>query len=830
MSYALILRYGPTLSSSTILSILALMTAGPAGAQPSAGAVAGLVSESVDVRLIEIDARVSDRKGRPVTGLERADFEVLLDGTAVPIVNFYAVEGPAVPAEVGASGAASGARPLELAILVDSSNVEIGARNMALDRVRDFLRTQLSPEDRVMLVSTSPSAGLSTPAFTDRLDRIEQELDRIAATPAWDRRAAEFREILREIGVSLSASGASVQGRMRGLEARIRAFSAEASRDTARVAADLRQVVEHLADLPGRKALLYLGGGLSLRPGEALSGALAQALGRFAALLPEGSPVPDLPGRSAEDDAGELLALARHASVRDVAFYAVALGASGPEMSLAMSRGSAEAGAGSAPGQEESWAPAVGVSRRFDLESSLQLLAGATGGLAANGRRLGRLLERLRDDARAFYSLGVEPPEGDPGKAYRLEVRVRSRSRGRGLRVRHRGTFRATGRDRDAAVAPPRVATKVAPEVEPTSGPIPRDPDVRRPKTGRPRKDRAAADLRGKGRRKVRLPEVETATGYARALRRLAAGATAGAREALAELEATAVPDAAYDQLAAIESGVLRELEEASVGGLLPVALLYADMIEVYRRRGLAPLAEHALRTSRRLAQSVARDDSDPELRAVAGRTLTELAGALTRAGRLVEARDLFELALAAQPGNAVARLGLGFCHERAGAYAAATEALEPLAEAGHAEARLRLAIHLERLGKTGRSRPLLEAASRPPAPDWIALLAVQESARIATRERRFDDAMSLLASALERWPGHPGLELQQAYLLDRRGASRQARETVTRLVAAGATDFKNPRHRYGAWPADEVASRELRAVAGAYLAELGRALETVAP
>lgn len=423
-----------TLAFFTLAAILAGLTP-PAAAQ---------VSELIEVRVVNVDARVSDRKGRPVTGLERDDFKVLVDGEAVEVVNFYAIDPAAAPESGTPQG--PGALPLHLAILVDSSSVEARARNEALDRIRDFLRAHIGPNTQVMLAS-SPLEAATDRAFTARLDLVEEGFDAIAATAVQDRRSAEFQEILQDIGTSLAASNASVRGRVHTLEARIRAFSAEISRDTARTAADLRRLVSVLAGLPGRKAILYLGGGLSLHPGEALSGALAEAVARYSSLLPEGARVPDMPAPSADDDSGQLRALARDASVRGVALYAVTLGESVPTTATTLVRGSAEAGAGSPAGQEEIWAPSVGVGRQFDLESSLQLLAGATGGLATDGRDFGRLLDRLGGDARAFYSLGIQPPEGGPDQVHRLEVRVR----GRGLTVRHRETFRTMNRDEVAA-------------------------------------------------------------------------------------------------------------------------------------------------------------------------------------------------------------------------------------------------------------------------------------------------------------------------------------------------------------------------------------------
>lgn len=48
--------------------------------------------ESVDVEVIEVDVVVTDRKGRPVRGLGREDFELYADGERIEISNFAEFE------------------------------------------------------------------------------------------------------------------------------------------------------------------------------------------------------------------------------------------------------------------------------------------------------------------------------------------------------------------------------------------------------------------------------------------------------------------------------------------------------------------------------------------------------------------------------------------------------------------------------------------------------------------------------------------------------------------------------------------------------------------
>ena len=51
------------------------------------------LSEVIDVRIINVDVVVTDRKGIPVSGLTKDDFELYENGQLKPITNFYEVEG-----------------------------------------------------------------------------------------------------------------------------------------------------------------------------------------------------------------------------------------------------------------------------------------------------------------------------------------------------------------------------------------------------------------------------------------------------------------------------------------------------------------------------------------------------------------------------------------------------------------------------------------------------------------------------------------------------------------------------------------------------------------
>ncbi len=64
-----------------------LVTPLAAGDDPS------LFFDTVDVYVVNVEVIVTDKDGKPATGLTRDDFEIYEDGEPVEVANFFAVEG-----------------------------------------------------------------------------------------------------------------------------------------------------------------------------------------------------------------------------------------------------------------------------------------------------------------------------------------------------------------------------------------------------------------------------------------------------------------------------------------------------------------------------------------------------------------------------------------------------------------------------------------------------------------------------------------------------------------------------------------------------------------
>ena len=111
MTGSRVLRRSPTLLVATVTAIIAatyLYGLPQAAAQAQPGDNAGertegetdrgpirediVLRESIDVRLISLDAVVTDSSDRPITGLTRDDFELKVEGEPVEILSVSAAE------------------------------------------------------------------------------------------------------------------------------------------------------------------------------------------------------------------------------------------------------------------------------------------------------------------------------------------------------------------------------------------------------------------------------------------------------------------------------------------------------------------------------------------------------------------------------------------------------------------------------------------------------------------------------------------------------------------------------------------------------------------
>jgi VWFA-related protein len=178
------------------------MAAGPGGAsgtpQGAHGALSAQaarepalpeVGETIDVRVVNVEAVVTDRRGHPVHGLTTSDFRLLVDGKEVPIDYFTEIRAGAGVAAPGA-GPSAAAAPVppgatvgrSYLVFVDDGLAVGKPRDAALESLRRSLPL-LRPEDRMAVVAFDGNALALLSGWTVDQDALAAALRRAETLP-----------------------------------------------------------------------------------------------------------------------------------------------------------------------------------------------------------------------------------------------------------------------------------------------------------------------------------------------------------------------------------------------------------------------------------------------------------------------------------------------------------------------------------------------------------------------------------------------------------------------------------------------------------------------
>lgn len=444
---------------------------------------------AVEVNVVNVDVRVTDANGKPITGLRKRDFELIEDGKRVDISNFAAVEhgvsredgdGPtpaSMPVAEDPAAAVSPEDTWNLIVYVDNFNLRPGNRARVLQQLRDFLSREITPRDRVMLVSYDQGLAVRLPFSSDpaAISAALAETEKLATGGAAidNQRQQAFREIM---AIQEASVADFTNPRPCPLDiARPAHDFAQLRRDEVmRSLGSLTVLVNSLSGVPGRKAVLYVSDGIPATPGEEVfqflselcGGGGTSGLGRN---TPGNAPEPDLGedgepqpsrGRAQALDplavydasvlgpwaykaasqapidaqsyslAKQLGSLVAHANSQRVTLYTLqASGAAAPAAS--------DASAG--PTDRLFQFASIGTAQRASLQDSLHAMADGTGGRAmfdVNDFR--PELARMREDFESYYSLGFTPSHKAAGAEHKLEVRIKRK----GARLRYQESYR----------------------------------------------------------------------------------------------------------------------------------------------------------------------------------------------------------------------------------------------------------------------------------------------------------------------------------------------------------------------------------------------------
>ena len=442
---------------------VAIAGAGALAAQPTQPFV-----ESVDVQVVEVDVVVTDRKGRPVKGLNREDFELYVDGEPVEVANFYESAISAVEERTGRRnqtrtavrsearpGAADGG-PLTVIFYLDDPNIYPTHRTRLLRRLETAVEPWRALEASFMLAR-----------FVNRLEvlvRPTRDLDAIlagaAAVPKGSPRAIQNGDGARRFAIKsvidsyetcrmMAFCSPCVDNWGEMLSAARQYADNEAT--SAAIAVDgLADLVTTLAGVPGKKAVVHITDGLPQRPGISVLDYLGNELCRD---LRPSAPSETMSEMTQYDESRRFNRIAAHANANRVTFYgldAAGLRSASPDISLDN--------------------PRMGPSfqnvslRAMNAQSGLHLLAQETGGKAlTNANDLAILLDDVSKQFAASYSLGFIEDEQERDRVRQIRVLL-APGASKGRRIEYRRTYRAKPLDERLAERLLSVAYLGAPE------------------------------------------------------------------------------------------------------------------------------------------------------------------------------------------------------------------------------------------------------------------------------------------------------------------------------------------------------------------------------
>lgn len=390
------------------------------------------VSETVEVRVVNVDVVVRDRAGNPVHGLTKDDFEVYQNGKKQVITNLYEAA-PAPPAAVTAAATArpaatpvsmttasfSDARPHRILVLVDNYSLDPARRAEVLKAVERFISQQKRPGDEIALVTWNRSVKIITPFTADaaKLDQglvqmrevskgsmsFQQEMERVRAECQRYYDMAEATESGGGVGMSFPEAFEMSRGA-------VKSYGEEAYLNSKNLLDALKTTTATFAGLDGKKALLLAGAHLPEAPGEELSMWLFRTYSRKIRNL-SGLNIADSP-RTAQRM--NLEDVAAQASAADVALYFIDGGNPGDFSK------SAEVHNADTSGLEDF------LAANNTADAFIRLAQVTGGSVVTKTQSFDLAFDNVSRDLNSYYSIGFQPTEGDNGKSQRVTVKVRN--------------------------------------------------------------------------------------------------------------------------------------------------------------------------------------------------------------------------------------------------------------------------------------------------------------------------------------------------------------------------------------------------------------------
>jgi VWFA-related protein len=371
--------------------------------------------ENIDVRVINIDVVVTDRKGNPILGLKREDFEIFENSVPKAISNFYAVENslPTVQEAEEQLPAPTAAKPTivrkdevpdnlkrRIIFYVDNLSLAPFNRNRVFKQMKDFVTTVMRPGDEAMVATFNRSMKVRQ-GFTKDPVQVQQQLDIIAGESAMgsmnysERKQTEDR--IRQ-----------AQGPNEAM-ATARSYAQSVEHDLRQSAASINALMSTLAGVEGKKVLVLTTEGFPIQPGREMF-QFVDEISREKNWQATGTIIEGM----SFDSSSLIQGIAKTANANGITMYTIhAAGLTG---------GTEFSAENSAPTPVS-----VSLAAQSNTTDSVRIMADMTGGLASvqtnNFQDAFRKIER---DLENYYSLGYRASTERVDRQRYVSVRLKN--------------------------------------------------------------------------------------------------------------------------------------------------------------------------------------------------------------------------------------------------------------------------------------------------------------------------------------------------------------------------------------------------------------------
>jgi VWFA-related protein len=378
--------------------------------------------ENIDVRVIDVDVIVTDRRGNFVPGLKKEDFEILENGVPKTISNFYEVEGNRAKAVVADEVGGRVTEPAPAAndeeikrriiFYVDNLSLNPFNRNRVFKQMKEFVKTAMRPGDEAMIATYNRSMKVRVP-FTRDIAQIESIVDSLAKESG--------------LGVAARSEQKTTQDRIRDAQsyeeaiATARTYASSIEHDLRQGVASLNALMSTLAGVDGKKILVLTSEGFPMQPGRDMF-AFIEDIARDKGWNNIGGT--QLEGMSF-DGTNLIQSVAKTANANDITLYTVH--AAGLQAANEMSAENARP-----------TSMIVSHAAMSNTTESMQMMAQMTGGLASiNTNNFELAFQKIQRDLQSYYSIGYRAGTERVDRQRYLTVRTKNKD----YRVRSRQTF-----------------------------------------------------------------------------------------------------------------------------------------------------------------------------------------------------------------------------------------------------------------------------------------------------------------------------------------------------------------------------------------------------